>query len=61
MGLDSKGVNGGTIHDVTLGLNWFLNPNMKVQWNYFLAHRDAPGTAGDGFINGLAMRLAIDF
>ena len=59
--LDSKGVNGGTVHDVTLGLNWFLNPNMKAQWNYFAAHRDAPGTAGDGFIHGFAARLAIDF
>ncbi len=61
MDLNSKGINGGRVHDLTLGLNWFLNPNMKVQWNYFLAHRDAAGDAGDGFINGFATRLAIDF
>jgi phosphate-selective porin OprO/OprP len=59
--LDSKGVQGGTVHDLTLGLNWFLNPNMKAQGNYFLAHRDVPGTAGDGLIHGFAVRLAIDF
>ncbi|MFO0799840.1 MAG: porin [Gemmataceae bacterium] len=59
--LNSKGVEGGRVHDMTLGVNWFLNPNMKVQCNYFLAHRDVANPAGDGFINGLAVRTAIDF
>ncbi len=59
--LNSKGVEGGRVHDMTLGVNWFLNPNMKVQWNYFLANRDAANTAGDGYINGFAVRTAIDF
>jgi phosphate-selective porin OprO/OprP len=59
--LDSKGVTGGRVHDMTLGLNWFLNPNMKFQLNYFLAHRDVANPAGDGFINGLGVRTAIDF
>jgi phosphate-selective porin OprO/OprP len=59
--LNSKGITGGEIHDMTLGLNWFLNPNMKLQWNYFLAHRNALGTAADGYIQGFGMRTAIDF
>ena len=59
--LNSKGVRGGEIHDMTLGLNWFLNPNMKFQANYFLADRNAAGTAGDGLIHGFAVRTAIDF
>jgi phosphate-selective porin OprO/OprP len=59
--LNDKGINGGRVHDMTLGLNWFLNPNMKVQWNYFLAHRNVADPAGDGFIQGFATRLAIDF
>lgn len=59
--LIDKGINGGRIHDMTLGVNWFLNPNMKVQWNYFLAHRNVADPAGDGFIQGFATRLAIDF
>jgi phosphate-selective porin OprO/OprP len=59
--LNSKGIRGGEVHDMTLGLNWFLNPNMKMQWNYFLAGRNAVGTAGDGLIHGFAMRTAIDF
>jgi phosphate-selective porin OprO/OprP len=59
--LNDKDIHGGRVNDMTLGMNWFLNPNMKVQWNYFLAGRDAPGTAGDGLIHGFATRLAIDF
>ncbi|MBY0512678.1 MAG: hypothetical protein K2P78_02055, partial [Gemmataceae bacterium] len=59
--LNDKAVTGGRVNDLTLGVNWFLNPNMKVQGNYFLAARDAPGTAGDGLIHGFATRLAIDF
>lgn len=59
--LNDKAISGGRIHDMTLGLNWFLNPNMKVQWNYFLAHRNVVDPAGDGFIQGFGTRLAIDF
>jgi phosphate-selective porin OprO and OprP len=59
--LNSKGVTGGRVHDMTLGLNWFLNPNMKVQWNYFLADRDVANPAGDGVLQGFAVRTAIDF
>ena len=59
--LNSKGIEGGRVHDLTVGLNWFLNPNMKVQFNYFLTDRDAAGTAGDGLIHGFATRLAIDW
>jgi phosphate-selective porin OprO/OprP len=59
--LIDKGVNGGRVHDMTLGVNWFLNPNMKIQFNYFLAHRNVANPAGDGFIQGFATRTAIDF
>jgi phosphate-selective porin OprO/OprP len=61
--LNDNGLNGGILHNVTLGLNWFLNPNMKVQWNYMATHRDAPlpGNTGDGWVNGFGMRLAHDF
>ncbi|HET6573747.1 MAG TPA: porin [Fimbriiglobus sp.] len=59
--LNSRGIEGGIIHDLTLGLNWFLNPNAKVQLNYFLAHRDVPGVLGDGYIQGFGTRMAWDF
>ena len=59
--LNLAGASGGVVNDLTLGLNWFLNPNMKVQWNYFLADRQTGGTVGNGLIQGFASRLAIDF
>lgn len=59
--LNDKAISGGSIHDMTIGLNWFLNPNMKVQWNYFLAHRNVADPAGDGFIQGFGTRFALDF
>lgn len=59
--LDDGDINGGEIDDVTLGLNWFLNPNMKIQWNYSWAWRDAAGSGSDGQVQGFGMRFAIDF
>ncbi|MFN0196679.1 MAG: OprO/OprP family phosphate-selective porin [Planctomycetaceae bacterium] len=59
--LNDFGMDGGTSHDVTVGLNWFLNPNMKVQWNYVFTHRDAPRSIAGGDIEGFGMRVAHDF
>lgn len=61
--LNDNGLNGGILHNGTLGLNWFLNPNSKVQWNYMATYRDAPlpGNTGDGLIQGFGMRFAHDF
>ncbi len=61
--LNDNGINGGELSNGTLGLNWFLNPNLKMQFDYILTHRDAPlaGDAGDGWINGFGYRLAVDF
>jgi phosphate-selective porin OprO/OprP len=59
--LEDKGIPGGVLQDVTLGLNWFLNPNLKFQWNYTVTHRDYTGDAADGNVQGLGMRVAWDF
>ncbi len=61
--LNSEGLNGGILHNGTVGLNWFLNPNLKMQFNYMATHRDAPlaGGAGDGWIHGWGIRMATDF
>ncbi len=32
--LDDGGVNAGTQDDITVGLNWFLNPNLRWSLNY---------------------------
>jgi phosphate-selective porin OprO and OprP len=59
--LQNKDVNGATLNDLTLGLNWFLNPNAKLQWNLAIDHRDStpPGSSGWTYIFG--GRVAIDF
>lgn len=59
--LNDRFVNGGVAHDVTLGLNWFLNPNMKFQWNYSIGFREVAVATSDGPVHGLGMRMAFDF
>jgi phosphate-selective porin OprO/OprP len=58
--LNDKAVQGGLVYNWTAGVNWYLNPNMKLQFNYILEHRDQPG-ATVGWINGLGVRGAYDF
>jgi phosphate-selective porin OprO/OprP len=41
--LDSQNVNGGTLDDVTAGVNWYLNPNTKIVVNYVWAHLESVG------------------
>jgi phosphate-selective porin OprO/OprP len=62
--LNDRAIEGGALQDVTIGLNWFLNPNMKLQFNYVIADRNAPAANGpnaDGIIHGFGSRLAWDF
>jgi phosphate-selective porin OprO/OprP len=59
--LNDKAIQGGQVYDWTVGLNWFLNPNMKLQLNYILEHRDAPQDVARGWINGIGVRGAYDF
>lgn len=68
--LNDAGVNGGMLNALTLGVNWFFNPNMKFQVNWDWTHRGSvsrtstagvtTGTLG-GDVFGLGTRLAIDF
>jgi len=58
--LNDKAIQGGTLYDWTVGLNWFWNPNMKVQLNYILTRRDQPGVPA-AWINGIGVRGAYDF
>lgn len=59
--LNNKGINGGVLNDVTMGLNLFINANTKVQWNYSVTSRQAPDGSGTDVIQGLGMRIAHDF
>ncbi len=42
--LNSKNVIGGSEHDVTVGINWFINQNVRLSLNYIRAAIH-PGTA----------------
>jgi phosphate-selective porin OprO/OprP len=67
--LRDAGIDGGYIQDLTLGLNWFLNPHSKVQFNYILQHVDntqrngagAVTAVNDGDLQGFGVRFAQDF
>lgn len=61
LNLDDKGINGGILNDLTLGLNWFLNPNMKFQFNYSITDRNSPTGLSSGWIQGFGMRYAMDY
>ena len=62
--LNDKGINGGVLNGVTLGLNWFLNPNVRMAFNYDFTYRNftnALADNGSGGINGFGSRMFFDF
>lgn len=63
--LDDGLARGGTAQTVTLGLNWYLNPNTVVKANYvWVDVENAHGVgspAGDGNMNVFGMRFQVDF
>ncbi len=48
------------ISDITAGLNWYLNPNMRVMWNYVHSNFDNDDGVDDG-VDALMMRFQVDF
>ncbi|MBE7559910.1 porin [bacterium] len=54
--LSDELLSGGELSDVTVGLNWYLNPNSRIMWNWVHGDLDDVGDA-DIF----QMRLQIDF
>lgn len=60
--LDDRGINGGRLSDLTLGVNWYWTPNLKLQMNYDYLYRDGgPNPLARGSIHSLGTRLAVDF
>jgi phosphate-selective porin OprO/OprP len=41
--LDSGAIDGGELDDFTFGLNWYLNPNVRIMFNYVLADLEDGG------------------
>ncbi len=62
--LNNQGINGGVLNGLTLGANWFLNPNTRVALNYDFTYRNfinSLGANGSGGINGFGARFFYDF
>lgn len=49
-------IEGGEMRNLSLGVNWYLNPNMRVMWNYVYADFKDVGTADIA-----QMRVQFDF
>lgn len=54
--LDDAGIEGGTLNDGTVGLNWYLNPNVRTSFNYVLGRLEDVG-----WTNQFVARFQVDF
>ncbi len=59
--LDSDSVLGGRYGEHTVGLNWYWNSNIKIQFNYINGERVVPPGAASGNIQGFGLRAALEF
>jgi phosphate-selective porin OprO/OprP len=55
------GARAGRQHDVTLGVNWYLNSQTFFMVNYVATHIDSVVPGADGDIQGIGCRLHLDF
>lgn len=54
--LNDGPVDGGILSDVTAGVNWYINPNLRIMLNYVYADLD-----GIGLQDIIATRFQLDF
>ena len=57
--LDDATIRGGKQDDITLGLNWYMNPNTKLMFNYIRAMVDHDNYEGD--LDVFQIRAQVDF
>ena len=58
------GVRGGTSNNVSLALNWYFNPYVRLSLNYVRAevrNLDEHGMPEGGTVDGVGMRLRWEF
>jgi phosphate-selective porin OprO/OprP len=59
--LNNKNVRGGTQHDVTLGLNWFLNQQVRFTMNYIRASIHPANDAQKRNLDIIGLRAQVRF
>jgi phosphate-selective porin OprO/OprP len=57
----SAGAQAGKQQDVTLGVNWYLNPQTIISCNYVWTHLDSVIAGASGNVQGFGVRLHFDF
>jgi phosphate-selective porin OprO/OprP len=61
LNLNDNSVDGGIYSEHTIGLNWYWNSNIKIQFNYINGQRFVPPGAVSGTVQGFALRAALEF
>ncbi len=59
--LNDKEIDGGEADNITLGLNWYLNPNVRMMFNYVYSDLEDRAGVDDDDLNIFQTRLQIDF
>ncbi|MFW5810298.1 MAG: porin [Thermodesulfobacteriota bacterium] len=59
--LTDADIEGGELSDITLGVNWHLNPNVRVMFNYVYADLEDRAEVSDDDANLFQARFQIDF
>jgi phosphate-selective porin OprO/OprP len=59
--LNDKSIQGGLYSEHTVGLNWYWNANVKIQFNYINGARTVPAGAVSGTVQGAALRGSLEF
>jgi phosphate-selective porin OprO/OprP len=54
-------VQAGRLDNVTIGLNWYLNANAKLQFNYDYLHRGDTNNGAQGNVHAFGTRMALNF
>jgi phosphate-selective porin OprO/OprP len=59
--LNIKTIQGGLYGEHTIGLNWYWNSNIKIQFNYINGARTVPAGTTSGTVQGFGMRGSLEF
>ena len=57
----SSGAQAGIQQDVTVGVNWYLNPQTIISCNYVWTHLNSVVAGANGNIQGVGVRFHFDF